>query len=145
MSKLPIEERALAFALAHPPSNQSTAPVPEAAPKASSPRPAVRRCCNAWQRAFDAYMAEHKSRSSAHIFATGPASVAYCNAMPMLSGSDGIRDFIACVAHGVLIGAIPEKRAGHLLYAAQVALASLQREAKPPVSRPRTPPPLPSA
>lgn len=137
--KMSVEGRALAFVHANPPSNQTSAPVPEGPTKASSPRPAIRRCCNAWQRAFDADMAKRKPDICAEIFARGPACAAYCNAMPMLSGFDGIRDFIACVAHGVLIEAIPEKRAGHLLYAAQVALATLQREPKPPASGPQWP------
>ena len=146
MSKQSIEEQALAFALAHPPTNQTSAPVPEAPTEAFSPRPAIRRCRNAWQRAFDAFMAKEKPNSCSRIFARGPASAAFCNAMPMLSGADGIRDFIACGAHGVLIEAIPEKRVGQLLYAAQVALATLQREPKPPASGPQwpaaPPPPL---
>ena len=144
MSKSPVEARALAFALANPPSSQTTAPMPGTRSRASSPKPAIRRCCNAWKRAFDAYMAKRKPDSCSEIFAAGPASVAYCNAMPVLSGFDGIRDFIACVAHGVLIGAIKENRAGQLIYAAQVALATVQREAKTPPSAPRTPPPSPS-
>jgi hypothetical protein len=51
--------------------------------------------------------------------------------MPQLSGRESIRDFIACTAHGILIGAIPPQQSGQLLYAAQVALGSLQREPKP--------------
>jgi hypothetical protein len=62
------------------------------------------------------------------IFAAKDASVAYCNAMPMLAGQDGVRDFLACVAHGILIGAIPKEKSGHLLAAARVTLAASQRE-----------------
>jgi hypothetical protein len=51
--------------------------------------------------------------------------------MPPLAGYESIRDFIACAAHGILIDAIPQKRANQLLYAAQVALASLRYQPKP--------------
>jgi hypothetical protein len=52
------------------------------------------------------------------------ASDAYCRAMPPLVGSHNIRDFIACVSHGVLIGVIKAGDSAKLLYAAQVALAA---------------------
>jgi hypothetical protein len=98
---------------------------PVAAPKASSSKAALRRCCAAWQRAFDANLHANEFR------ATKEASAAYCKAMPLLEGEDGLRDFIACAAHGIVIGAIPEKKGGQLFYAAQVALATLRRERKP--------------
>ena len=144
MPNLSVEARALAFVIAHPASTQTTAAVPEAVPRASSPRPAVRRCCNAWQRAFDAYVSAHKANTGSEVFARDPASVAYCNAMPILSGFDSIRDFIACVAQGVLIGAIPESKAGHLLYSARMALATIQSKAKLTGSPPLNPPPAPT-
>jgi hypothetical protein len=76
-------------------------------------------------------MATKKGDTYDKIFAAGPASEAYCNAMPMLVGYEGVRDFIACTAHGILIRAIPQDRAGQLLYAAQVALATLNHAPKP--------------
>jgi hypothetical protein len=51
--------------------------------------------------------------------------------MPPLAGHDNICDFIACAAHGILIEAIPMKRANQLLYAAQIALATLNRAPNP--------------
>jgi hypothetical protein len=51
--------------------------------------------------------------------------------MPPLSNRESIRDFIACAAHGILIGAITPQLSGQLLYAAQVALGALKREQKP--------------
>lgn len=48
--------------------------------------------------------------------------------MPPLSTRDSCRDFIACIAQGMLLGAIPEKEGGKLLYAAQVALAAANVE-----------------
>lgn len=72
------------------------------------------------------------------------ASRAYCNAMPLLVGTAGIRNFLACVAHGILIGAIDKSQGGSLLYAAQVALSSTPRETralKATVVAGQTPPP----
>jgi hypothetical protein len=64
-------------------------------------------------------------------YAAYKAGPAYCKAMPPLAGYENIRDFLACAAHGILIEAIPQQRANQLLYAAQVALASLHFEPKP--------------
>ncbi len=61
------------------------------------------------------------------IFAAKAAGYAYRNAMPLLVGPEGIRNFVACIAHGILIGAIEKEQSGPLLYAAQVALGSIQR------------------
>jgi hypothetical protein len=144
MPRRSVEERALAFALNNPPGINTLEPGPGLKP--SNPKAALRRCCAAWQRAFDAYMATKKGDNIDRVFATGPASEAYCNAMPMLVGYEGVRDFLACAAHGILIGAIPRDRAGQLLYAAQVTLASLHHAPKTPQIPPRAnsvPHPLP--
>ena len=71
------------------------------------------------------------------------ADKAYRNAMPALSGEEGIRDFVACAAHGLLIGAIREERATKLLYAAQVAITTLARAQR--AKGLCTPSPLPGA
>jgi hypothetical protein len=56
--------------------------------------------------------------------------------MPPLSGPENIRDFIACVAHAMLIGAILGPDGARLLYAAQVAYqASAHAEVKPTSTR----------
>ena len=89
--------------------------------------PAVARCCQAWQRAFQDVMSKKNSESEACL----RADKAFRNAMPALSGEEGIRDFVACATHGLLIGAITEKRATKLLYAAQVATAALARQRNP--------------
>jgi hypothetical protein len=92
-----------------------------------SAKAAIRRCCNAWQRAYDTHMNTHANTG---LYEEGDASAkaaaAYCNAMPLLTGYQGICDFIACVAHGILIGAIHRERGGQLLYAAQVAISSIK-------------------
>jgi hypothetical protein len=38
---------------------------------------------------------------------------------------------IACVAHGIAIGAIPPEQSAQLLYGAQVAICALRRTPKP--------------
>ena len=49
---------------------------------------------------------------------------AYREAMPPLSGAQNIRDFIACVAHGMLMDVFSSEEASKLLYAAQVAASA---------------------
>ena len=94
-------------------------------------RIAIKRCCAAWKRAYVAYMKGKDGSSTTRIFAAHDAGPAFCKDMPPLLGYENIRDFIACAAHGILINAIPEKRANQLLYAAQIALVSLNYEPKP--------------
>lgn len=88
-----------------------------------NPKAALRRCCAAWKRSFNAYLDdpgvdENRGEYSAGLY----AAKAYRNAMPVLIGLDGVRDFVACLAHGILIGAIEPEISGHLIYAAQIAL-----------------------
>lgn len=90
--------------------------------------PAVAHCCKAWKKAFRARINADKSE----VFAANEAAEAYRAAMPPLSTRDSCRDFIACVAQGMLLGAIPEKDGGKLLYAAQVALAAANVERNSP-------------
>jgi hypothetical protein len=94
--------------------------------------PAVARCCEAWQLAYDAELKKGKHDCLAREAAGG----AYRNAMPPLSDTESIRDFVACVAHGLLIKAIEDNSVGKLIYAAQVALsaASSQSKSKAPVA-----------
>lgn len=104
--------------------------------KRSSAGEALRRCRAAWQRAFNASMTANGNRSGYTLAAELDAARAYRNAMPVLSGFNGIHDFIACVAHGILIGAIPPEKSGQLLYAAQVAISTLPHIPKPANPRP---------
>jgi hypothetical protein len=46
--------------------------------------------------------------------------------MPRLVGYENIRDFVACVAEGILLGAITESQSSRLLYAAQVAQGAIR-------------------
>jgi hypothetical protein len=129
-------ELALAHALAYVAPAAIFAPNPRCAPSTtpSTPNAALRRCRIAWQRAFKAYMDQSKGSSIDQVFAARKAGDAYCKAMPMLTGLEGIRDFVACAAHGILIDAITRDKSTQLLYAAQVALGALSREPKPPRS-----------
>jgi hypothetical protein len=105
-------------------------PLPAVDPNPKHARAAIKRCCAAWQRSYDAYLEGKDGSGMDKVFAAHRAGPAYCKAMPPLAGYESIRDFIACAAHGILIEAIPQKRANQLLYAAQVALASLNYEPK---------------
>lgn len=113
--------------------------------KRSKAGTAIKRCRAAWQRTFDASTAA-AAKIGAFCWAEQDAAKAYRNAMPVLSGYESIRDYIACVAHGILIGAIPADQSGQLLYAAQVAISSLSHQPKPQKASPAhaTPPPPPS-
>jgi hypothetical protein len=82
--------------------------------------PAVARCCAAWQSAYQAETAR-EPRKENQPWANYCGHKAYRNAMPPLCGSENIRDFIACIAHGILIGSIRGADGARLLYAAQVA------------------------
>jgi hypothetical protein len=93
--------------------------------------PVIARCCEVWRNRYKV----EKSSGKNDVLATQYAGISYRNAMPPLLGYEGIRDFIACAAHGMLIGAIPHQDGTRLLYAARVALAALHsqpRETRPP-------------
>jgi len=57
-------------------------------------------------------------------YAGNVSGEAYREAMPPLMGARNIRDFIACVAHGMLLHVFEANEASKLLYAAQVAAQS---------------------
>jgi hypothetical protein len=129
MSGRTLEERIINLAFS--PHTLSTSLDSSPTPKPTSPKAALRRCCAAWQRSFDEFMASGKgAKESRKTWAAIQAREAYRNAMPLLAGYEGVRDFIACTAHGILIGAIEEDISGKLLYAAQVALNTLPYEPK---------------
>jgi|HubBroStandDraft_2_1064218.scaffolds.fasta_scaffold592672_1 hypothetical protein len=91
--------------------------------------PAIARCRDAWKQAYDAYL-EKNARKDGSLLehkAKMEAATAYRAATAQLAGYNHIRDFVACVAYGVLVDAIPSDRTGQLLYAAQTALSLLHR------------------
>jgi hypothetical protein len=97
--------------------------------------PAIARCCDAWRSRYKAEM----SKSKDDVFAAHNADTSYRDAMPPLVDYESIRDFIACSAHGMLIGAIPRQSGTQLLYAAQVALAAIRQQPRQasPLGRPK--------
>jgi len=117
--------------------------------KRSKTGTALKRCRDAWKISYDAVYAqliEDDDQEASMKEAEEAGCKAYCSALPVLFDQDGIRNFISCVAHGILIGAIPEEKASRLLYAAQVAISALPRQPKAakPAKKPRTPTPSPA-
>lgn len=101
----------------------------------ASQNPAVACCQQAWQRTFDlAKISPDDDRffdeCNDNYFARAQAARAFLGALPPLAGHENIRDFIACVAYGVVTGTIMQSDAKDLLYAAQVALTCLRLQPK---------------
>jgi hypothetical protein len=89
----------------------------------SAENQAVARCCEAYDLAYKAASLTDKGE-----FQTATeAERAYRRAMPPLTGHENIRDFIACVAHAMLINALSCADGARLLYAAQVAHIALNQ------------------
>jgi hypothetical protein len=91
---------------------------------AAPENPAIAHCMSVWSRAYK--IAEKTGRSD--IYIEHESGIAYRHAMPPLTGEENIRDFIACVAQGMLIGAIAGPDGARLLYAAQVAHTTVTKE-----------------
>jgi hypothetical protein len=88
--------------------------------------PAVALCNQVWQKVHAATLKRTKCEYTAESY----AGKAFRLAMPPLSGYRNICDFIACVGYGMLMEAIKDESGSKLLYAAQVALATVPRESK---------------
>lgn len=97
---------------------------------ASTLNPAVARCTDAWTQTYQNEFARTRSEA----LAQHAARRAFSSAMPPLIGRDNVRDFIACCAQGVLLGALDPQKSAKLLYAAQVALSSIRSQSVPPKS-----------
>ena len=82
---------------------------------------AVALCACAREKVYQEVLAKTKQE----YIAEREAGKAFRQALPPLCGYDCICDFIACVSYGVLIGAIKEETSSKLVYAAQVALATV--------------------
>jgi hypothetical protein len=117
MSDHSLAARALSLALTGPSPVTAVSPLPPAGAPPSS-QAALRKCRAAWQRVMNQELKGTRRESVDHILAAKEAAKAFAGAMPALAGPGGIRDFIACAAHRILIGAIPVDRAGAALYAA---------------------------
>ena len=103
----------------------------EASPSANTPdldaaSRAVALCTDAWTCEHQSVLETTQSR----YLANDAASDAYQRNLPTLIGMDNIRIFIACVANGMLIGAIDGAKASRLLYAAQIAKAATTPSSK---------------
>lgn len=114
------------------PASTTTPQAPTAAPRipppvaeAAASNFAVERCSRAFKSAYDAEFARGRNRYDAH----DAGEKALRDAMPPLTTRQNIRDFVACVAQGVLLNAIEDKQASRLLTAANIALRSLYYEA----------------
>jgi hypothetical protein len=92
--------------------------------------PAIARCRDAYVRAYQAA----KNKGKGNVFAELDAEKAYRKALPPLSGHQNICDFIACIAHGMLIGTIDGADGARLLYAAQVAHTTIRSQPASPKS-----------
>ncbi len=94
--------------------------------------PAVSRCFEVWKTARQESMAKGKTEYSAEKV----AALAYCAAMPLLSGYQNISDFIACVGFCMALEMIPEEKAAVLLSAARIAHSTTAKEPKQAKRRP---------
>jgi hypothetical protein len=90
------------------------------------PNLAVSICEKSYVDATTHSMQEGKSESLIRL----AGKLAYCTAMPKLSGAGNIRDFIACVTYAMLLGIIPGSEGTRLLYGAQVAHTALTKRPK---------------
>lgn len=112
----------------------SPAPTPAFEPPCdpTNPKAALRRCTKAWERAHKVCRDEEIVMKFDREILTSviTANQAYCEAMPLLVGEEGVRDFLACTAHGIATGIIKEKRGTQLIYAAQVAINLLQHQTR---------------
>jgi hypothetical protein len=120
--------------------SQPDLPQPPDTSTPAAANPAIAHCLQAYTRALQAPVPKGESRYDLER----AAKAAYRSAMPPLSGSRNIRDFVACVAHAMAINAIDGGDGARLLYAAQVANAAqnTQRRIKAKsnaVTAPQTP------
>ena len=87
------------------------------------PNLAVDVCDQMFARATEQAIKEGKSET----FAKHIGKIAYCGAIPKLSGANNIRGFIACVTYAMALDILPGKEGTQLLYAAQVAHMALTK------------------
>jgi hypothetical protein len=87
---------------------------------------AVARCTLAWEKAFREAAEEDGCLGKP----LDDASDAFRAAMPPLTSRDNCRDFVACVAQGMLLGVFSDKNSTKLLYAVQIALSAFGPQEK---------------
>jgi len=100
--------------------------------------PAVALCVEGWEKTFRATLQKTGSVYSAKRCAVS----VYRMAMPPLTGHQSIRDFIACAAYGMLLGAIkPEPNSSTPPRSpSQPSPKKAKSRRRPPPARPATPP-----
>ena len=91
---------------------------------APAQNPAVALCYESYEQALDEAEEKKMYTARAHMLAKD----IYRKALPPLAGRENIRDFIACVAHAMLLKIIEPEEATRLFYAAQVAQSGANRE-----------------
>ena len=96
---------------------------------------AIARCLQAWQSAFDA---AHRQGQDKHDCEEAAAE-AYKLALPPLDSYENIRDFIACITHGMFLSSFEFRDSKDYLFAAQVAVSALRAQPKPPALPGRPP------
>jgi len=90
------------------------------------PNLVVDQCDRRFAEAVEKALKDGKSDKIArHI-----GRIAYCAALPKLSGAGNIRDFIACVTYAMALEIVPSNEGTRLLYAAQVAHTALTKRPK---------------
>jgi len=88
--------------------------------------PAVAHCVEVWISTRQESLENGKSEYNAGK----DAALAYCAAMPPLSGAQNISDFIACVGYSLAIEIMPEARGANLLSAARIAHSTNPKETR---------------
>lgn len=101
--------------------------------------PAVLECWTAYQQKYAIECGKGAREDDAYL----DAKMAYRMAIPCLTDKASMRDFVACVTHGLVLGLIPNEDVGKLLYAANVAAGMLQNEQKAESSAPSQAEPKP--
>lgn len=86
--------------------------------------PAIDRCSKAWYTAFQQSTDAGKNPVAVRLI----ANEAYRYAMPPLNSPKNIKDFIACVVHGMMVGAIIDELGNRWIQAARAA-AVMHRKA----------------
>ena len=118
------------------PAGAANAPAVPVSGQPSPRNPSVVRCVQAYNIAMSTTLAKkYANQFEAQCKAHSAAHDAYRTAMPHLHNLDTARDFIACVAQGVMLNVFSRQDAGGLLYAAQIAINAQPRDRRP-VGRP---------
>jgi hypothetical protein len=107
--------------------------------------PAIQRCCDARNQVLaildanfpteenpafnkETFIQDMLAKTANKRSFLEDAAAAFCSAMPELNTRQGVRDYIACVLHGISIGVIDPAHGTKYLYGAQVAGGFLPSE-----------------